>query len=46
MKCTFYRPETIDFTKWNSIMLDMRADLNRIENCNVSEGDVVQCFLK
>lgn len=41
MKCTFYRPETIDTQKWNAIRGELRADLNELENGKVSENEVV-----
>ena len=35
MKCTFYRPETINTEEWNNIRSKLRADLEELETGKV-----------
>ena len=41
MKCTFYRPETINTEEWNNIRSKLRADLEELETGKVPESEVV-----
>ena len=41
MKCTFYRPETINTEEWNNVRSKLRADLEELETGKVPESEVV-----
>ena len=41
MKCTFYRPETINTEEWDSIRSKLRADLDELETGKVPESEVI-----
>ena len=41
MKCTFYRPKTVNIEEWNTIRGKLRADLNELETGKVPEREVV-----
>ena len=42
MKCTFYRPETINTEEWNAICSKLRTDLDELETGRVPETEVIE----
>ncbi len=42
MKCTFYRPETVNVKEWKAIREKLRADLDELETENAAENDAVR----